>query len=330
METSYIYSVSRVNALSEFLLTKADIDRLLITESGSELQSALKETYLAPYVSSVPDESVPLAISQTLIDAKKMIYKIVPKDKSEMFRILWIQYDIHDLRVFAKASVNNKSLEDSRPFLSERGIHTSDYIYSQIEAGSLDSIYKGWQEAYNKALEAVKQGKINIVDGIFDELYFETCKYIVDKKGDSFIKSYMKKVVDIYNLRSRLRHLKNKTVSFEPAFVSGGNIEVDQIETMEDTMVAFGRLEGSEFWKESVELFQETGNFTLIDVNSTEFLIRFAKDASSDMFSSASLVLYYLKCRQSASNIRTIVVGKNSGWSNTEIKANLRMAYVNE
>lgn len=330
MQTSYIYSVSRVNALSEFLLTKADIDRLLVAEPGNELRSALKETYLAPYVSAVPDESVPLAISKTLIDAKKMIYKIAPKGKGEMFRILWIQYDIHNLRVFSKAKANGYSLEDCRPFVSERGICTADYIYSKIVDGSLDSIYKGWQAAYDKALEAVKEGRIDLVDGIFDELYFETSKFIVDKKGDSFIKSYMKRVIDIYNLRSRLRHLKNETVSFGPTFVLGGNIKEEEIETMEDTIAAFGSLGGDAFWKDSLDLFQKTGNFTPIDVNSNEFLIEFSKDASSDMFSSSSLVLYYLKCRQSAANIRAIVIGKNSGMSVADIRANLRMAYVNE
>jgi hypothetical protein len=40
-------------------------------------------------------------------------------------------------------------------------------------------------------------------------------------------------------------------------------------------------------------------------------------------------VLYYLKCRQAAANIRTIVVGKESGMSEADIRANLRMAHVN-
>ena len=56
----------------------------------------------------------------------------------------------------------------------------------------------------------------------------------------------------------------------------------------------------------------------------------FAKEASYDMFSSASLVLYYLKCRQAAANVRIIFVGKNSGMKESIIRANLRMAHVND
>ena len=46
MQTSFIYSASRTNALSEELLTKTDIDRLLVASPGEGLHT-LKETYLA-------------------------------------------------------------------------------------------------------------------------------------------------------------------------------------------------------------------------------------------------------------------------------------------
>jgi len=42
------------------------------------------------------------------------------------------------------------------------------------------------------------------------------------------------------------------------------------------------------------------------------------------------LVLYYLQTRQAAANVRTIVVGKNSGMTAEDIRSNLRLAYVND
>ena len=67
MQTSYIYSVSRANTLKQFLLTKTDIERLLVVESDAELHTALKETYLAPFVAeekstvTIPKSFFPLA-----------------------------------------------------------------------------------------------------------------------------------------------------------------------------------------------------------------------------------------------------------------------------
>jgi vacuolar-type H+-ATPase subunit C/Vma6 len=328
MQTSYIYSVSRVNALSQFLLNKKDIELLLVTEPGEALQLALKETYLASYVLRVPNESVPLAIEQTLIDAKRLIHRLAPK--GDMFRVLWVQYDVHNLRAFAKATAKGMAFDEYRSFLSERGIYQPEYLYAHSERRDLSTLQPGWQEAFDRALALVSEGRLDKVDGVFDELYFATSRRIVETIGDTFMKRYFATLVDLYNLRSRLRHLKNVSVSFEPAFVAGGTYGVDRIETLENTLAVFARLGGAEYWKEAIEYFTETGNFTKIDARVADHLLTVAKEGSFDMFSSASLVLYYLKCRQAAANVRTIVVGKHSGMNGEDIRANLRMAYVND
>lgn len=329
MQTSYIYSVSRTNALSEFLLTKTDIERLLVAEPGEDLQQALKETYLAPYVARVPNENMAEAIEATLIEAKELIYKIAPKGRGGMLRILWIQYDIHNLRVFSKATARQLSFEACRPYLSKRGRYTPEKVYRKIESRELDDLFPGWQQAYDDALQLVAEAKLDLVDGLFDELVFTTDRRIVDKYGDQFINSYFALLVDFHNLKSRLRHLENETVRFHPAFVAGGTIPRASIETEVDVFEAFARFGGDAYWREAIEHYRTTRSSAAIDARTAEYLLEFTKQASSDMFSSASLVLYYLKCRQAAANIRTIVVGKESGMSDALIRANLRMAYVN-
>lgn len=327
MQTSYIYSVSRVNALAQFLLSKNDIERLFVAEAGTDLQSALKETYLAPYLTHVPNDDVSLAIEETLIQAKKLVHGLAPK--GDMFRVLWVQYDIHNLRVLAKASAKQMSLAEIKPFLSSRGIYEAEYLATQAENNSLNNLQTGWQEAYVEAVEMVSTGNISAVDGIFDNLYFTTCQRMVDKTGDAFIKQYLARKIDLYNIKSRLRHLKNEGVKFTPAFVKGGTFWEDKTETLEDTLATLAALGPADFFKEGIEYYQTTGNTTKIDVLGNESLLTLAKEASHDMFSSASLVLYYLKCRQAAANIRTIVVGKNSGMSESDIRFNLSLAYVN-
>jgi vacuolar-type H+-ATPase subunit C/Vma6 len=142
--------------------------------------------------------------------------------------------------------------------------------------------------------------------------------------------TYLQALIDVYNLKSRLRHLKNKEVNFTPAFVDGGTFASTQIETIEGVVAMFERLGGATYWAEALEEFQTTGNFTRLDARVADYLLMVARQGSYDMFSSASLVLYYLKCQQAAANIRTIVVGKNSGLPIEVIRANLRFAYVNE
>ncbi len=328
MQTSYIYSVSRVNALSDSLLSKTEIERLLVAEPGEDLLSALKETYLAPYIVHVPNEDFELAVEQTLIDAKRLIHRIAPQ--GDMFRVLWILYDIHNLRVLSKATAKQLSFEEVRPLMSERGVYACDYINDNVQEGTLDHVQTGWQTAYDKAVQLVQAGEIDKVDGIFDELYYETSKRITAEVGDVFMRSYLQTMIDINNLKSRLRILQNESFNFKPAFITGGTIEESRLETAEDVLTEFTRFGGADYWKEAIEYYQKTGNTTGMDARGDEYLILLAKEACYDMFTSASLVLYYQKCRQAAANIRTLVVGKNSGMKESAIRKNLRMAYVNE
>lgn len=328
METTYIYSASKANALSEELLNKTDIERLLVASPGDDLQSALKETYLAEYVVQVPEESVPLAIEETLKHAKKLIHRIAPQ--GDLFRIMWVQYDLHNLRVFAKGRAAGHSYEDCKPFLSERGIYPSEYLYEHVDGGTLNRLHIGWQEVYDRAAAVAESGDLTALDGIIDQLYFDTSKRIVNRIGDAFMKTYLQTLIDLYNLKSRLRQLQNETVPFELQFVDGGSFAPAQIETLEGVLAMFGRFGGSEYWTDALQEYQETGNFTQLDSKAADFLLVTARQGSYDMFSSASLVFYYLKCRQSAANIRTIVVGKNSGLEADEIQRNLRIAYVRD
>lgn len=327
MKTSYIYSVSRTNTLAQYLLTKTDIERLLVAEAGSDLQSALKETYLAPYLLHVPSGEMSDAIEQTLIDAKKLVHRIAPK--GNMFRVLWVQYDIHNLRVFVKGAVKNLSLETLLPYVSERGIYTPTELYTHAQNGTLSALQSGWQEKYTEAFRLAEQGELDQVDAVLDSLYFATCKRIAHEYGDVFIKEYVSAMIDTYNLKSRLRTIKYPQLVTIP-YVAGGTISGDELTTNEQVFTALQRLGGLEFWQEALDFYLKTGNSTRIDARADEYLLTVAKRASADMFSSASLVLYYLQCRQAAANVRTIVVGKNSGMNEENIRANLRMKYVND
>ncbi|MCA9362976.1 V-type ATPase subunit [Candidatus Kaiserbacteria bacterium] len=328
MQTSYIYSVSRVNTLSEYLLSKTDIERLLVADPGEDLRSALKETYLAPYIVQVPGENFELAVEKTLIDAKRLIHRIAPE--GDMFRVLWIQYDIHNLRVLAKASAKELTFEECKSLMSERGVYDCEYLYNNAQNGTLSSLQPDWQQSYDQAIQSVAAGEIDKVDGILDELYYRTSLHITDRVGDSFMRSYLQTLIDLNNLKARLRVLKNESFNFKPAFVAGGTIAEDKLETEETTLATFAQFGGADYWKEAIEYYQKTGNTTSLDARSGEYMIIFTKEASYGMFTSASLVLYYLKCRQAAANIRNIVVGINSGKKESAIRANLRMAYVNE
>jgi len=326
MNTSYVYSATRLNTLGTELLSQTAIDRLLTAAPGAELSEALKETYLAPYVLQVQNEDVAEAIEATLVEAKKLIHRIAPV--GDVFRVLWVQYDIHNLRVFAKATKATKSFDEVSAYTSNRGIYTAEYLFSHVEAGTLNRLQIDWQVAYDAALRHVEAGELDRVDGVFDELLFVTIKRTAQKHGDKFIAKYVSAVIDTYNVKAALRRLRLGSSAMQPEFVTGGTFAASELANADSVAAALENIFPS-FFTSALESYSETGNTSELDAQIDDYLVSMTRSAATDMFTSASLVLYYLRARQAATNIRTIVVGRNSGMTTESIRANLRTAYVN-
>jgi V/A-type H+-transporting ATPase subunit C len=326
MNTSYVYSATRLNTLGTELLSQTDMDRLLVAQPGAELASALKETYLAPYVLQVQNEDVAEAIEATLVEAKQLIQRIAPD--GDVFRVLWVQYDIHNLRVFAKATKTGKSFDELSSYTSDRGIYTPADIHAHAEAGTLNRLQIDWQVAYDAALRHVEAGSLDLVDGVFDELLFTTIKRTAAKHGDRFVQRYVAAVIDTYNAKATLRRLRLGSITMQPEFVTGGTFAASELTNVDSVTAAFETLSPS-FFSSAVAAYTATGNTSELDARIDDYLVSLTKSAATDMFTSASLVLYYLRARQAATNIRTIVVGLGSGMDTDAIRANLRTAYVN-
>lgn len=326
MHTAYTYSASRVRTLEEYLLTRTDIDRLLVAKPGADLASALKETYLAPYLLRVGEERLSDAIELTLVDAKRLIHRIAPQ--GDMFRVLWVQYDVHNLRVFARALSTGTSFTDCESYCSTRGIYEPSYLFAHAEQGTLDRLQPGWHAAFEAALRHANAGELDRVDGVLDGELFASLARIARAGGDAFLSGHVAAVIDLYNCRARLRVLTNPAVASAPGFVEGGSFSAARLDTREQVAAALAQLRDEEFWKDAFAHYDETGHTTRLDARFDEYLTARAAEASVDVFSSASLVRYYLLCRQAAANVRTIVVGRNSGMSDADIRANLRLTYV--
>ena len=326
MNTAYVYSATRLNTLGTGLLSRTDMERLMVAAPGEELSNALKETYLAPYVLQVPDEDVATAIEATLVEAKKLIHRIAPD--GDLFRVLWVQYDIHNLRVFVKATRTSKSFSALGEYVSKRGIYDPAELYAHVEAGTLNRLQIDWQSAYDAAVRHVDAGELDKVDGVLDELLFTTIKRTAIKHGDRFIQRYVAAVIDMYNAKATLRRTRLGDSILQPEFISGGTFAAREIATNESVARALETLAPG-FFAAALETYTTTGNSSELDARIDDYLVSLTKTAATDMFSSASLVLYYLRARQAATNIRTIVVGRNSGMDTDAIQANLRYAYVN-
>jgi len=326
MNTSYVYSATRLNTLGTELLSITDIDRLLVADPGEDLAQALKETYLAPYVLQVENEDVTEAIEMTLVEAKQLIERIAPE--GNQFSVLWVQYDIHNLRVLAKAAKVGKTLDEVVTYMSRRGMYAPEELHSHVEAGTLNRLQIDWQTAYDAAMRHVDAGDLDKIDAVFDELLFTTIKRTAQMSDDRFLKRYVAAVIDMYNVKATLRRARLGTMTMQPEFISGGTFTASELVNADAAATALETLSPG-FFTAAIESYNSNGNTSELDARIDDYLVSITKAAATDVFSSASTILYYLRARQAATNVRTIVVGRNSGMDTESIKANLRYAYVN-
>lgn len=326
MNTSYIYSASRVQALGQTLLTEADVERLLAAPTAGERFRALHESYLAPYLDQDDMPAAMTALDRHLQEVKRVVLGIAPEARP--LSVLWLKYDFHNLRIFMRGKLERLSYEATTALFSGQSYYPADQFYEYAVANTLNRLEPELHEAYHEAYRYLEARDGAAADRIVDAAYFACVRRIVGGTTDSFLRQHVAGRIDLFNLTSRLRTLAHNHVDFDRVFVSGGTIRRDQIEILEQTLAAFAELGGESFWRAALTEYQDTGHSTRIDARADDYLLQQAVTTSVDIFSSASLVAYVLKAREAAATVRAVLVGTASGLPAHTIRHNLRPTYV--
>ncbi len=327
MQLSYIYSASRVNALSTALPKKSDYERLITATSEAEMLSVLRDTFAVSVIEQMPAGSLDEVLEATLLQVKQTLLQIAPK--ADPLRFLWVQYDIHNLRLFAKAKRGAHGWSDVQVYVSHRGLYDPSYLYEHAENSTLNRLVAGWQETYEQMVSYIEQREIRKADAVADALYFTMMKDELLKTNDNSIRAYVERSIDMYNIKARLRALQTPTGVSGNSWISGGAVSLSAIETKEMILQVLQTMSHDD-WRGAIEYMETTGNSSRLDARVDEYIASVARHASYSGFQASSLLFYYLLCRQAAVNIRIIAAAKKSGMSQQDVRINLRMTYVND
>ncbi len=326
MSASYIYSASRVRALEKEFITEADIDRLLTTNNENEVIKVLRDTYLANFITGTTTTEIFKAIEKSKLEAKNVLEKISPELNSLDF--LWLRFDLHNLRLILRAKKADLNLEEIKPYLSYLGKYDPEILIQHINAGTLERLDLDFKIAYEKALRLINEQGISEADVEIDKSYFSIALKLAEKTNDPVIMAVVKLQIDLFNLKTRLRTLSLDRVADEVWFVKGGSFDFSAIDSKEKTLAKLITFGGEKFWREAIESYEKKGHSTLIDVNLDDYLLLAVKKMDEDVFSIATLILYFLKYQNMSAVVQAILVGKESGQADTAIRTQLRNIYV--
>lgn len=323
MNTAYIYSANRVNALATELLQPADVERLLEASSARERWNALRESYLAPHLSSEQESDITSALDASVVAARSLLETIAPDPR--LLYVLWYRNDLHNLRIFLKGRVRDMDYDAMVPYLSQAGVYAPEYLYEHVTQDTLYRLRPELQNAYQAAWRLAESETFDAVDTVFDQAYFAIALQLAEETRDPFVREFVKMEIDLHNGLLALRALAVPALDGTKLFVPGGTFGFAQCNTYEQVVQRLANYAGAAYWQSALAEYQEDQNTTTLDRLRDDLRLQFAAERVHDMFSVAALFAYALRVQQSAATVRTIMVGTETGVSKDVLRTQLRV-----
>lgn len=323
METKYIYSGSRAKALETGLLSNVQMERLLSSKELPEAFKALQDTFLAPYMAKHEKTDVNKALDQSMLEAKNILASISPEPG--LLNILWIKYDFYNLKAIIKGKKAGFTNEEIVEKCSRASVHTPEKLIQAYDEKKLHLLNKYFNNAVEEAESAKEVFEIDIAMNIH---YFKAIKEIAAAYKNNFVNEYISLLIDFFNIESSLRLLSLNKTGLENIFIPGGKIYKKDLDGRKNILEQYKKFGGEKIWSDAIKEFEETGDFSLLERTADEYTLSFLKEKSADIMSPAPLFAYFSAKKNNAQTIRAIMVAKQAGLPERDLRIILRRLYA--
>ena len=322
METKYFYASSRAKALEAKLLSETQVELLLSSKETSETFKALQDTFLAPYMADHEKTDINKALDQSMLEAKNTLASISPQP--QLLNILWIKYDFYNLKAIVKGKKAGFDNEEILVKCSRASVYTPEKLLRAYEEKKLRILNKHFSDAVEQ-VENIKE--VSEIDLTMNIHYFNAIKEIARRSKNTFIIEYVSLLVDFFNLEVSLRIFSIPNMSAKNMFIDGGSLRKNNMENKEQVFGLYKKFGGEKLWDEPIKNFRETGDFSLLEKTAEEYVVSFLKSRSLELTSPAPLFAYFSAKKNNAQTIRAIMVAKQAGLPEHDIRVILRRLY---
>ncbi|MFW5853171.1 MAG: V-type ATPase subunit [Patescibacteria group bacterium] len=326
MNHQYLYSASLIKTLEKDLLSAEQLNRLLASETGQDIKNALTDTFIGHGLAENEEQTLTLAqvnelLEKAILEAKNILTNSAPEP--EILGLIWLKYDLHNIRAFLTSRGLNLSDENTnKRWISPLGQYHPPLLLEACENASLKWIRPEW-EIIDDLIKRPDQLNYQI-DANIDLAYLLSVDKIA-QIASPFIKEYTSTIIDFHNIINYLRHNTDQSIS--PPLAPSGSVSPEQLQqlTKEEALKLFYRFGGESTWKEAVEEYLETEQFTALTKNIDNYLIDWLiENSRKNVFSVATLLSYFNNKKNDARIIRSVVSGLLAGLDPQLIKNNLR------
>lgn len=324
--------IPRIRVYETKLLNKAQIDKIIDSNSAYEALKILKET---EYVNVMTDidkaEDYELMLSRELTRVFDLMYYISPV--KGIIDLMSIKYDYHNIKVILKGVFLKKDLS-----------------YLLINAGTIDAlrlrdliqndnirelpvIIRDAIEEVNNKFQNTKDPQL--VDIILDRYMFKSLMQIKNEIKDVFVDKYITTLIDSTNLKTLLRIKKqNKDKEFlDRVIIEGGSIDKNKFleiinDDAENIYNKFSHTSYADFIKVGIDDYIKNKSVSLLEKLIDNYIMSMMRDAKIIPFGVEPLLAYIYAKETEIKIIRIIMVGKLNNIGAGLIRERLRDIYV--
>lgn len=331
-KTIYTQAVSRVRAMENRLLDSPKINRMIESSTADEAVKVLQETEYSEFMGNVKRvEDYEILLSEELKRVYSLVYDISPEKL--LVDIMTLRYDYHNIKVLLKARALKKDLNY---LLIPVGTVDTDLLEQCIASESYIDLNSIMREGIEKAIEAYDLDKDpQKIDIILDRYLYKDMLSKGECLGDSFVNTYLRRTIDLTNIKSFLRIKKQKKDRefLNTVLIDGGEIDLDVFnnyfnDSVENFVNKISHTDYFEILREGVEEFNKTGKLNAFEKLSDNFTMKLIKEAKYVSFGVEPLIAYVFAKETEIKVIRIIMVGKLNNVAPEVIKGRLRDIYV--
>lgn len=328
-DTDYLAISTRIKAMETGLLTRERMEQVLDARTDEEAVKLLQESGYPDLRSTGPealDEALSAAREAILTD----LADSVPDPR--YIDVFKLKYDYHNVKSVLKAAAMGVSPDR---MLMDMGRVPAETLKEAVLSGEMENLPPLLATAAREAKEVLDTTRDpQLSDIVLDRWCYQDMDAVSEATGSAFLHGYVKAQIDAANLRSLVRTIrmgKNETFLSGILF-DGGQVSVDAI-----LKVSAAKGAGMK------ELYRSTPFHAAADCGAellqggalTEFE-KLCDDAVGDYLAGAQFVPFgeaplvgYLAARETEyTNLRILLIGRNTGLPADVIRSRLRASYV--
>lgn len=314
--TEYGYASGRIKALERTFLSQAQVERLLAAKDAPEAYKVLQDTFLSPYLASQDRATLSEVFERVVDDARRLITSVAPDP--ELFDILWLKYDFYNASTIVKGLRAGLPEDEIKKSCFTSGKYTPEALFRAITEHTLRSLNTSLAKA---VIEAEQQKEVFEIDVVMNKAYFDTIRTLAQTKKDREVLEYVALLIDLFNLRSALRHITLKEREVPRLYIPGGRFREDELSEKGQIMEGFARIGGNTRWQDALRAYETTHDHTLIERVADEIAAAFWRDRSVlEFFSPAPLFSYFNTKKHNVQLVNAILTEKETGLSEQEIR----------